>query len=195
MKEIIENSKGTTKNWVLFTTSWEGLKGQWGICIGFVVLQSLIAFASSFLYVSIFISGVLHVGAAVFFLNVSRKTNPNIEDMFKGFNNSYLAALGSSLLVMIYVFVGFFLLIIPGIIWGIQYSMVPFIIADNPNCGGNEALVRSRKMMYGHKWKYFRFTLRVIGIILLGYITCGVGLLWAIPWIMVATAKFYDDIK
>ena len=90
---------------------------------------------------------------------------------------------------------GMILLIIPGIIWAIQYSMVTYIIADNPNCGGNESLVRSRKMMYGHKWKMFRFSLRSMGVIILCCLTLGIGLLWGIPWISTAMAKFYDDIK
>jgi len=192
---INENQKikGQTPNSELFSQAWEGLKGQWGISIGFFLLYCVLSGIASGT-VGIFLIAPLYVGSALFFINVSRKSNPQIEDLFKGFN-SYGASLGSNLLVGLIVVGGIILLIIPGIIWGIQYSMVNYIIADDPNCGGNESLVRSRKMMDGHKWKMFEFMLRAIGIILLCFLTLGIGLLWGIPWISTAMAKFYDDIK
>ena len=152
------------------------------------------AFTIGMVALDVLISAPLAVGSALFFINVSRKSNPKIEDMFKGFN-SYGAALGATLLVALIVIGGMFLLIIPGIIWGLQYSMVGCIIADDPNCGGNESLIRSRKMMYGHKEKMFRFMLRGMGVFLLCCLTLGIGFLWGLPWILTSTAKFYDDIK
>jgi uncharacterized membrane protein len=192
---INENQKikGQTPNSELFSQAWEGLKGQWGISIGFFLLYCVLSGIASGT-VGIFLIAPLYVGSALFFINVSRKSNPQIEDLFKGFN-SYGASLGSNLLVGLIVVGGMILLIIPGIIWGIQYSMVNYIIADDSNCGGNESLVRSRKMMDGHKAKMFRFMIRVMGVVILCCLTLGIGLLWGIPWISTAMAKFYDDIK
>ena len=130
-----------------------------------MVLQSVAGMT-----VGILIAAPLYIGSALFFINVSRKSNPQIEDMFKGFN-SYGASLGANLLVGLIVVGGMFLLIIPGVIWGIQYSMVNYIIADDPNCGGNESLERSRKMMDGHKMKMFRFMVRVMGVVILCCLT------------------------
>jgi len=192
---INENQKikGQTPNSELFSQAWEGLKGQWGISIGFTLLYMILQSIAGMTF-GVLIAAPLYIGSALFFVNVSRKSNPQIEDMFKGFN-SYGAALGANLLVLLIVFGGMILLIIPGIIWGIQYSMVNYIIADNPNCGGNESLERSRKMMNGHKVKMFRFMVRVMGVVILCYLTLGIGFLWGIPWISTAMAKFYDDIK
>ena len=190
--------KGKTPNSELYSSSWKELKDQWGISIGFLLLFTILSFLVTstigLVYLDILISAPLSVGSALFWLNLSRKSNPQINNMFKGFE-SYGAALGSNLLAGLIIIGGMLLLIIPGIIWGIQYSMINFIIADNPNCGGNEALIRSRKMMYGHKWKMFRFGLRSFGVILLCCLTLGIGFLWGIPWIFTSYAKFYDDIK
>lgn len=190
--------KGNTPNSELYSSSWKELKDQWGISIGFLLLFTILSFLVTstigLVYLDILISAPLSVGSALFWLNLSRKSNPQINNMFKGFE-SYGAALGSNLLAGLIIIGGMLLLIIPGIIWGIQYSMINFIIADNPNCGGNEALIRSRKMMYGHKWKMFRFGLRSFGVILLCCLTLGIGFLWGIPWIFTSYAKFYDDIK
>jgi uncharacterized membrane protein len=190
----IDNSlKGKTTNSELYSSAWEDLKGQWGISIGFILLYCVFAAISNWT-VGIFLLAPFYIGSALFFINVSRKSNPQINDLFKGFN-SYAAALGANLLVGLIVFGGIILLIIPGIIWIMQYSMVNYIIADDPNCGGNESLVRSREMMYGHKWKMFGFMIISLLITFGCILTLGIGLLWGIPWISTAMAKFYDDIK
>jgi len=49
--------------------------------------------------------------------------------------------------------------------------------------------------MSGHKMKMFRFMLRCFGVFFLCCLTFGVGFLWGVPWIVTATAKFYDDIN
>jgi hypothetical protein len=50
-------------------------------------------------------------------------------------------------------------------------------------------------MMEGHRWKLLRFGLRAMAVIILCVFTLGIGLIWAIPWLSTASAKFYDDIK
>jgi len=186
--------KGKTANSLLFSNAWNDLNGQWGIAIGFMFLAIVISFASGIVIIPILISAPLAVGQYRFWLNISRRTNPQINDLFKGFN-SYASALGANLLVGLIVVGGMLLLIIPGIYWAFTYAMVNYIIAENPDIGGNESLVVSRKMMEGHKWKLFRFGLRVMAIFILCIFTLGIGLIWAYPWVSTASAKFYDDIK
>lgn len=187
--------KGQTKNTELFSHAWKEMSGQWGIAIGFLFLVVIIGIASGLLGLwSIFITAPLAVGQYRFWLNISRRTNPLIDDLFKGFN-SYGTALGANLLVGLIVAGGMLLFIIPGIYWAFTYAMVNYIIADNPDIGGNESLVVSRKMMEGHKWKLFRFFLRFMAIFILCIFTLGIGLIWALPWSSTASAKFYDDIK
>jgi len=186
--------KGKTANSLLFSNAWNDLNGQWGIAIGFMFLAIVIRFASGIVIIPILILAPLAVGQYRFWLNISRRTNPQINDLFKGFN-SYASALGANLLVGLIVVGGMLLLIIPGIYWAFTYAMVNYIIAENPDIGGNESLVVSRKMMEGHKWKLFRFGLRVMAIFILCIFTLGIGLIWAYPWVSTASAKFYDDIK
>lgn len=77
----------------------------------------------------------------------------------------------------------------------LRYSMTFFAIADDPSCGPVEAIRRSVRLMYGHKAKLFFFGWRFFGWWLLGILTCGIGFLWLIPYIVVSTAAFYDDLK
>ena len=42
-----------------------------------------------------------------------------------------------------------------GVILGYAYAMAPYILAENPDISGVEALRLSRQMMKGHKWELF----------------------------------------
>jgi uncharacterized membrane protein len=87
------------------------------------------------------------------------------------------------------------LLIIPGIIAALSYSMTFFIIADDESIEPMEALKKSKKMMEGYKLKLFYLSIRFFGLALLCILTLGIGFLWLIPYTYVTMAKFYDDIK
>ena len=140
--------KGQTSNSLLISNAWNELKGQWGIAIGFFLLYILLTLVGSFL--GPFIICALLIGASRFWLNIANKSNPEINNLFVGFN-SYGAALGSYLLVGLIFLGGYILFLIPALYWYCSYCMTSFIIAENPNVGGNESLVLSRKMMDGHK--------------------------------------------
>jgi uncharacterized membrane protein len=73
--------------------------------------------------------------------------------------------------------------------------MTFFILSENREITGSEAIRRSKKMMVGHKWPLFCLGFRFIGWFLLGVITLGIGLLWIWPYYMASLAKFYEEVK
>ena len=99
------------------------------------------------------------------------------------------------LLMGIFVFLWTLLLIIPGIIKGFAYSLVPYILVDKPELSANEAINLSMKMMKGHKFDFFWLCLSFIGWILLAILTLGIGLFWLLPYMYTAYAAFYQDVK
>ena len=99
------------------------------------------------------------------------------------------------LLMGIFVFLWTLLLIIPGIIKGFAYSLVPYILVDKPELSANEAINLSIKMMKGHKFDFFWLCLSFIGWILLAILTFGIGLFWLMPYMYTAYAAFYQDVK
>jgi len=58
-----------------------------------------------------------------------------------------------------------------------------------------ECLNRSRRMMDGYKMKLFLLDLSFIGWVLLSIITCGIGMLWVIPYMQTARVEFYEQLK
>ncbi len=59
-------------------------------------------------------------------------------------------------------FAGVLLLSILGIIRALSYSMVEFIILDNPEIGIIESMTTSKEMMKGHKWEYFLLGINIV---------------------------------
>ncbi len=193
-----------TKNVVLMKMARESLKGKWSVAVSVALVFLGVSFLTSFIdmispldiggIVSLFITGPFILGLTIFSLAISRNQEFKFEQIFQGFNH-FWKSVGAYLLMVLYILLWTILLIIPGIIAGISYSMTFYIIADDKSIKIGEALRKSKAMMNGYKWKFFRLQLRFIGWALLCILTLGVGFLWLIPYIQVSISKFYDDIK
>jgi uncharacterized membrane protein len=196
-----------TENKKLMQMARESLKGNWGIAIaGFLIYFLLTSaphmdsrVAPPFIVAiagigSLFIAGPLALGISIYTLSISRKQEIKLGQIFRGFK-IYWKATGTYLLMLLFTLLWTLLLIVPGIIAAISYSMTFYILADDHSIGANEAIDMSKKMMYGYKWKYFCLCLRFLGWFLLCILTLGVGFLWLFPYIQVSIAKFYDNIK
>lgn len=182
-----------TENKILMRQARESLKGKWGLAIGTCIVYGLVLTVIPLLG-PLLLSGPMAVGMATFALAISRTQEARLDQIFKGFNN-FGTALGAYFLMVIFVMLWSFLLFIPGIVAAISYAMTFFIIADDPETGAMDAIDKSKKMMYGFKWKYFRLCLRYFGLSLLCLLTLGIGFFWLIPYIQITNAKFYEDVK
>ncbi len=95
------------------------------------------------------------------------------------------------LLVKAIILVGLILFIVPGIIFGLQYSQASRIMAENKDLEILEALRKSKEMMDGHKWELFLFYLSFIGHFLLVIITIGLYGFYFIPYLVTCDANYY----
>ena len=184
---------------VIRNQAWEALKGKWNMaalaCLVYMVITgiaSMLPYAGSLL--SLFVLSMFAIGMMFLYQNVARGGDVEIKMLWMPFSE-YTRYLVGYLLVFIYTLLWTLLFIVPGIIKGISYGMTFFIMRDNPEMKGSEAIDRSMAMMEGHKMEYFLLGLSFIGWIILGMITFGIGLLWVIPYSYTAIAKFYDEVK
>ena len=115
--------------------------------------------------------------------------------MFSGFNRGYLTSVGAMLVTYIFTVLWTLLLIIPGIIKGLEYSMVQYILADNPNIHGTRAREISRVMTNGEKGAIFVLGLSFIGWFLLGAVCFGVGILFVLPYYEATMAELYIFLR
>ena len=118
-----------------------------------------------------------------------------IENNFRiGFGN-WGHHVSGMLLVTVFTFLWTLLLIIPGIVKGLAYTLTPFILKEKPELSPNEAIELSMKMMDGHKWDFFLLCLSFIGWYLLSIFTLCIGLLWVMPYQYTTIVAFYEDVK
>jgi uncharacterized membrane protein len=158
-------------------------------------LSEKVQFNYSF-FISLVLSGAFAFGGALFSLAVIRNNIATIELIFEGFKdlNRYFVLLATFLITTIFTWLWMLLLIVPGIIAALSYSMSYFILIDNPSLGSLEAIERSKQLMHGHKWQLFKLYLRFVGLGFLCIFTLGIGFLWLIPYANICLAQFYQQL-
>jgi uncharacterized membrane protein len=192
------NAVSNTENRVLMAQARESLKGRWLLAVGAWFVMTLINVAAQNIpsiggLLGLVIAGPLALGWAIFVLALSRNHEPRFEQIFEGFRR-FGVALGAYLLALLFILLWTLLLIIPGIVAALSYSLTFYILVDDPSIGAVDAIRKSREMMRGNRWKLFYLGLRFLGWLLLCVLTLGIGLLWLAPYMSVSMAKFYDDI-
>lgn len=88
-----------------------------------------------------------------------------------------------------------FLFIVPGFIKAYEYSMIPYLLAENPNITTDEAFSLSKQMTTGQKMDLFVLDLSFLGWIILGLICCGIGILFVLPYPEATNAEVYLNLK
>ncbi len=152
----------------------------------------VVAAIMSFIY--LIIGGAVGIGYSNFNLDIIEGREARIGTIFDSFDQ-WKTGFVARLLSSIYVALWTMLFVIPGIIASYSYSMMHFVMAENPDMGANEAIRESKRLMKGNKWRFFCLQLSFIGWELLAiFFTAGIGLLWVVPYQQAAYAAFYRDI-
>ena len=168
----------------------EALAGIIVLAVGAALTAAVVG-----ILISVFVGGPLEVGVQKFFLGNQQEAG-NLNDLGGGFaKESYLKVVTAMFLRSLYILLWSLLFVIPGIVMGYAYQMVPYILADNPGMDSKEALARSRAMTEGHKWNMFVLDLSFLGWMLLGLVTFGIGILFVMPYVLSTRAELYLRLK
>lgn len=184
----------------LIQKGYNSITGNWLMAILAIIIHSIITsiFSNTLdgwgSIVNLFIGGALSAGMSYFFLNLIRKKELKIEDLFAGFKN-YLPTLVAFILLGFAVGLGLLLLIIPGIVLALGLSQTFFILAENPKMDGVAALKKSWEIMDGHKADYFVLMLLFILMVIGGLMALIVGVFFVLPIVYAASAHFYEQVK
>lgn len=162
--------------------------------LGIVAIAAIFALIGGTLF-AIFVSNVMTVSGHGWMLRHLRGEDVGVGETFAAFR-IYKPSVVAMLVRGIYICLWGLLLVIPGIIAGYAYSMVPYIIYENPNLTAHQAIKISRKMTKGYKADLFVLSLSFIGWKFLSGITGGlVGIFWANPYMGLTHAGAYEDLK
>lgn len=140
----------------------------------------------------------LNIGVAQNVLAWSRGEDVNKwKVLFGGFNSAkiFFKQVGVVVLNTILCALWTILLVVPGIIKGLAYSMYPYVFRDEPDLSVWQTLKKSEAIMKGYKGKLFLMYLSFVGWFILGAFTFGILYIWLTPYVMTSTVKFYDDVR
>jgi len=164
------------------------------VFLGIFIVAFLVILAFTLAF-RIFLGFPLEVGSMKYFKRAA-EYEVNLNHLGYGFNrNRYWDIVKAMFWKGLLNFLWYLLLIIPGIIKYYAYSMVPFILADNPNIGSKRAVELSNQMTRGHKFNIFVLDLSFLGWILLGTLACFVGVIFVAPYINATKAELYLALR
>lgn len=110
-------------------------------------------------------------------------------------NEQWLRDIGAMLVVGLYTFLWTLLLIVPGIIKGYSYSMVPYILAEDDTISISEAIAKSQQITYGYKWDLFLLDLSFILWDFAAALTLGLLSFYVIPYQKATWAEYYLELS
>ena len=77
----------------------------------------------------------------------------------------------------------------------LQCSLVFFMLVDNPYASIRGTFRRSKELMEGNKLRLLYLQLSFLGFYLLAVLSCGIGLLWLMPYMQQTMVSFYLDVQ
>lgn len=88
------------------------------------------------------------------------------------------------------------LTIVGGLIKHYEYSMIPFILAENPAISRKDVFLLSKRLMKGNKWRMFLLHFSFAGWQLLTLFTLGIlGFLYVNPYVTGTDAELYMELR
>jgi len=141
----------------------------------------------------IFVAGPISYGANWVFLKAVRGERIEIRDIFVVFQRNYWNVVIANIVVGVIVGLGIVMLIVPGIIFAVRLSFVPFLVVDK-EMDVMDALRVSWDMTRGHGWQIFFMGILAIFVVIGGLICLVVGIIISIMWISAAFAAIYHAV-
>lgn len=194
-----------------FKLGWETFKKYPAYLIGIVLVAFIVSwifstitnnlsnggmepnFMSSLVYiVGMIVNMIIGMGLAKISITLARGGKPEWEDLYNQYPKT-LNYLVASILFGLMVIVGLILLVIPGIYLAIRFHMYSYLIVDK-NLGAIEALKQSSVITKGSMWNLFLFWIVSIIVVIIGAILFFVGLLVAVPVVLVAGGYVYNKL-
>lgn len=176
------------------------MANNWGVGVGITVIFWLISGVAGLAgcgIPAIFVTFPLTLGLAITFLQFVRDGNPlDVGSIFVGFKSPlYWKGVVVYLLTTIYTLLWSLLLVVPGVIKFLSYSLAPYILADEPELTAEQAICKSMIMMEGHKTQLFLIHLELLCFTILSCCLFFIPMLWVVPWYQAILAKFYEEVK
>lgn len=191
-------SSGRNASNSISTASKASNEGGIGGVIVLATLLGALAIGIVFIIIKIVVGNALLVGSQKLFIKNEvdfgdAKAN-NIGFVFKEGHWKNVAI--TMFLMDLFTSLWTLLFIIPGIIKGYEYKMIPYLLAEDPEMSYQDAFAKSKEMMHGQKWNAFVLDLSFIGWHILSAFTLGIlGVFYVMPYYYQTSAELYLTLK
>jgi uncharacterized membrane protein len=138
------------------------------------------------------IQGALIAGFHIYTMKKIMRRPADVGDLFKGFNY-FVATLVATLLIGLFTFVGFLLLIIPGLIVAAMYKFTYLFIVDK-RMDFWQAMQASHAVVRRDYFGFVMFLILAFLINVLGFCCFVVGLMVTVPLTFAAITVAYSEI-
>jgi len=155
-----------------------------------VALLTLLGLMAIWAVAAFIIGPVISVGEKDFYTKLCKDEPVTFSTLFSKMS-IFLKSWGLNFMMVLFIVLWMLLLVIPGIIAALRYSMAKYIMAENTDAGVFEAINKSKEMMKGHKMELFVLYLSFIGWAILSLFTFGIGFLFLAPYVRASEAAFY----
>lgn len=170
-----------------------------GPCIGVYVLSAIFIFVLGGAMAGVgalILAPVITVAVSGFFTQVYDGARVTVSDwfsgMFDGFGRKWLGVFFMAL----FTFLWTLLLVIPGIVKAVAYSMTPYILAECPNVEPKDALRLSERITDGYKMDIFVAALSFLGWEILAWFTFGIlEIVFVGPYQSTTFGGIYRELK
>lgn len=165
-------------------------------------------------------TGVFQVGITLFCLNIACGRTYGLNDLLYGYRNQFEKALILSMVNTAVTVIYQFVLDLPLTLYQMTYnqkyiwlsvavlipafviftylsllfSQIFYLFLDFPSYSAGEILKAGIRIMKGHKGRLLYISLSFIPLILLSFLTCGLGMLWVTPYMNMTMTNFYLDL-
>jgi len=139
---------------------------------------------------SLALATFLHIGLTIVLLRIARGHGAAATHLIAG-GHYFWPVLGASICFLVMVVLGLVALIIPGIVFGLMFGQYGYVIVDK-DVGVADSLRISRAITSGNKTTLEALSC-VVGVLffLVGGLTCGLGLIVVIPYVVLVPAVAY----
>ncbi len=142
------------------------------------------------------LGGPLSYSAARMFLKQSADGQPmDLHDLAAGFTEDFSGSFLLNLMQSIFIALWSLLLVVPGIIKAIGWSMSFYVRVEHPEYTWRQCLDASAALTSGHKGEIFMLYLSFIGWYIVGALCLGVGELWVQAYVQAAKTQCYNWLK
>lgn len=156
----------------------------------------LILSVLTFLLLYVFVSTIINVGKSRYFLEHYSYQDTSVNKLLFVYYTKNIFNVGEVMLIkMVKSFLWYFT-IIGGLIKHYEYSMIPYLLAENPTIKAQDAFNISKKMTNGHKKELFLLDLNFLPWYIIGPLTFGItNIFYFRPYKEMLKASIYLEYR